>query len=341
MDAHSAVFTNFRTIEPARGLRIHALINPVSGRAGRRGILEELDNRLRRAGHKMQHFVSTGPDGLREAARRACEEGADLLIVWGGDGTASAVVDGLPGEGLPILMLPGGTANILAKYLQIRLNIARLMAIIRAGREVRLDVMECTARPPEAVAGLPGQVAKPAGRRFLLVAGAGFDAECTRLLAARRRGHITYIDYVLPIWRALWSFQHPHLRVVADAQLVFEGPGLALVGNVPNYAVGLRVFPRALPADGRMDLCIFHCPSKPRILGHALSVLLQFHETDSDCLYRQVRELEIASPSPAPIQLDGDFVGRLPASFSVSGRQARFLVPPDWSMSGCLTSCSA
>ncbi|MFQ5430228.1 MAG: diacylglycerol/lipid kinase family protein [Phycisphaerae bacterium] len=298
----------------ARSSLVQVIVNPVSGRSADRGVLATLCRRIHSAGHRVRVEETRGPGDARRLAAAACHAGAMLLIVSGGDGTISQAVDGLAEGGPPLLIVPTGTANILARYLGIRCDPEFLLRTWRTGREVWLDVPTCNES------------------RFVMVAGAGFDAEAVRVLSARRRGHISYLSYVRPLWETLWNYRHPFLRVETDRQVVFEGPGLALVGNVPRYATGLSVFTRAVPNDGLLDVCVFPCADRAALLSHALDVLFRQHTDRSDVVYRQAREIRISSPQCVPLQLDGDYAGQLPATFSITGRTAGFLVSEGWRM---------
>ena len=296
--------------------RIQVIVNPISGRPGGRTVLEGLCGRMQSAGHDVHVYHTQAPGDARNAAERSVSEGADLIVISGGDGTISQVVDGIEQADIPILVVPSGTANILGKYLGTRLDEEWLWQVFEAGRDVEFDVLQQN------------------GTRFLMVAGAGFDAEAVRRLTQRRRGHISYLSYVSPIWETFWHYRHPNLTVEADGDLVYEGPGLALVGNLPRYATSLHVFDRALPNDGLLDLCVFRCQRKSSLLYHALNVLLKRHEGTSGVTYQQARHIHIRSDGRVPVQLDGDVAGWLPAEFKLAPEKVRFLVSETWKMAG-------
>jgi diacylglycerol kinase family enzyme len=211
-----------------------------------------------------------------------------------------------------MLVVPLGTENILARYLGARLDAAWLWQVIYKGAQIALDVPSMNGRP------------------FLLIAGMGFDAEVVRRLDEVRRGHISYWSYVRPIWRTFWGHPFSSVSVEADGSPLYEGPGMVFVGNVPRYAIGLRILDRAVPDDGLLDVCVMRCSWQGPLLWHTLNVLLRRHARSRAVVYRQARQVRVWSEKPVPVQVDGDVGGWLPAEFEMTGKQVRFLVAPGW-----------
>lgn len=293
---------------------LQVIINPVSGRSKSRGLLQGLRARARADGVRCDLTPTQGPGDAARLAAEACAKGVDVVIVVGGDGTICEVVGGMTNPEVPILVVPGGTENILAKYFGIVAEPGRLWQLLREGRQVTMDT------------GLMN------GRKFLLIAGIGFDAAVVRLVAMNRKGHLSYQHYFWPIWRSLWSYRQPQLYVEADGTRVFEGRGLVFVGSVPRYGMGLRILDRAVPNDGLLDTCILRCSWQGPLLAHAVRVLLRRHLTNAEVIYRQASKIRVWSDEPVDVQLDGDLAGALPADFEVCPVQSRFIVPASFEM---------
>ncbi|RIK62631.1 MAG: hypothetical protein DCC65_17105 [Planctomycetota bacterium] len=298
---------------------IHFIVNPVSGRSGSRALVGRLKSLLSGDGCRITIKETRRGGDCLEYARSAAESGADALVVAGGDGTLCeaaggvhrARVQGL--ERCPILIVATGTENLLAKYLDVRGSAENLRQILREGREVRLDLATRDGHP------------------FLLVAGIGFDAEVVRRLSAIRQGHISYLSYAAPLWRTFWSYRHPQVTVEADGVIVFEGPGLVFVGNIPRYAIGLRLLRNASPFDGVLDLCVFECRGHLGLIRHSVGVLLGRHIGSEGVVYRQARSIRVWSDTPVGVEIDGDMGNPLPATFEILPAAAPFLVAPGWS----------
>jgi diacylglycerol kinase (ATP) len=291
---------------------IQIVVNPVSGRSGNRAIVEALRLQAEADGMPVTVCPTQGPGHAETLANGACEDGISALVVVGGDGTIREVVNGMTEKGPPILIVPSGTENILAKYLGLRAELPSIRQVLLQRRVVELDVV------------LSG------GRRFLLIAGVGFDAEVVRRLTLERSGHITYLSYFWPIWRSFWSYRQPQLFVEADGKQVFAGQGLVFVGSIPRYAVGLRLLLRAAPSDGLLDVCVFQCCQPFTLLRHATNVMLRRHVGSRGVLYLQARRVRVWSNESVPVEIDGDLAGALPQEFEVADTKARFLVARDW-----------
>jgi YegS/Rv2252/BmrU family lipid kinase len=286
----------------------HFIVNPASGRGRVTASLQEALERLSSAGHEGCIHTTAGAGDATAIARGL--PAAAAVVAVGGDGTVREVAEGLLGRSIPLAILPAGTENLVAKQLQIDASPVRLVGMLLNPEIREIDV------------GLVGQ------RVFLVVVGVGFDAEVVRNLTQRRQGHITHLDYFLPVWRSFWSHRFPRLRVMADGRTVFDEEGLVFVGNMPHYGLGLRILKNAVADDGLLDICIFKCRSRLKLLSHAFRATRGRHLTSNDVLYLRAREVRVSSYAPVPFEVDGDDGGDLPADIRLSSQKLQILVPP-------------
>ena len=177
------------------------------------------------------------------------------------------VVRGLVGRSVPVVILPAGTANLIAGECGMTADPERIVDTILRGRRQRFDLGVIN------------------GRHFAIVAGIGFDGEVVARLAARRRGNITHLSYLVPIWRTFWGHRFPPIQVEIEDELVFDGRGLVFVGVMPCYAVGLRVVRDAVWDDGLLDVCILSCATRVGLLMHAMRVWRRVHVEHSSVIY--------------------------------------------------------
>lgn len=287
---------------------IHIVINPRSGSGPKRQLLGELRSVLRERGAEIIEYRTTGPGDATDYAR-SVRRHAGQVVAWGGDGTVRELASGLVGSQVPLLACPVGTENLLAKELRIPGHPRRLANIIAGGRTVNCDL---------------GSVN---GDDFLLIMGIGFDGEVVRRLATVRRGHITHLSYFWPIWRTFWEHDFPRMRVLADGEEVFNDYGLAFVGNISRYAVGLRICRDARYDDGLLDLVVFSCHQQHALVLHAAWTLLRMHPLKGNVIYRQIRHARIETDRPVPSQTDGDVGPNTPLEISLRPGRIRLLVP--------------
>ncbi len=285
------------------------IINPHSGYGGHRLMLSDFRAVVRNAGLEIVEYVTKAPD---DATRRAREiaDSASAVLAWGGDGTVNEIATALAGTDVPILACPVGTENLLAKDLQIPANPKKIIELLHARRVVDCDL---------------GVVN---GRHFLLIMGIGFDGEVVRRLAATRIGHISHLSYFWPIWRTFWEHDFPRMKIVADGEEIFDDFGLAFIGNISRYAVGLRICRDALFDDGYLDLVVFSCREQTALMLHATWTLLRRHPLKGNVTYRRVKDVTIETDRPVPSQIDGDVGPSTPLHVSVEPSKVKLIIPP-------------
>lgn len=245
-------------------------------------------------------------------------EGAVIAI--GGDGTLRCVVDRLLtllalGQPIPpVLVVPLGTANLVARHLDCRWRPDRLakdvLQAIGFGHRRKLDI--ATAN----------------GGAMLAVGGVGFDGKVIHELAARRRGPITYADYLLPTMKSIADYVFHPLSVEVDGHaLCVSEPGIVFVGNVPEYGAGFSVTPAAKSDDGLLDVCLLPCRNWTDLfdLGVLCGSGLQVNSERSH--YVRGKHVKVTSPAKLPVQVDGEACGFTPVIFDLLSQHLTFIVP--------------
>jgi len=272
-------------------------------------MLADLRQELRAAGFDVVEYTTKAPDDATHRARAIASE-ASAVIVWGGDGTVNEVANGLAGTNVPVIACPAGTENLLAKELRVPADARGVVEVLRNGELVSCDV---------------GQVN---GHSFLLIIGIGFDGEVVRRLSAIRTGHISHLSYFWPIWRTFWEHDFPRMHIECDGETVFDDFGLAFVGNISRYAVGLRICRDARFDDGMLDLVVFRCREQAALMLHAAWTLLRRHPLKGDVVYRRFRHATIRTAAAVPSQVDGDIGPSTPLDIRVQPSQLKLLIPP-------------
>ncbi len=294
------------------------LANPKAGARASVETIDRLATLLESRRFRVRRFGK--PDELARALE-SLDSSIRSLVMAGGDGTANLVAQMAPPT-VPLIPLPLGTENLLARYLGYDRSPEQIAAAIEAGRVERFDVGECN------------------GRLFLLMVGCGFDAEVVRRVHGSRRGHIRRLYYAGPILRSILTYPFPTLRVsyrdISDSQQpvrVWEGKW-AFIVNLPRYARGLTFAPRASGQDGRLDLCLFRSGSLLRSLYYLRRVVRGDHDRLPDCTVVQTDEIhvevaEAGSAAEVPWQYDGDPGGVLPIDVRVLPQHVSLIVPAE------------
>jgi diacylglycerol kinase family enzyme len=293
--------------------RILLLVNPISGRGRALRAAERFLRALRSEGAVAEEFrTATAGDATRHAAE-ARGGGFDAVVAVGGDGTVNEALNGLEGSGIPVGILPAGTANVLARDLGLPFDPEGAARVAARGRPRALDT---------------GEARSTAGtRRFLCCAGAGFDGAVVRAVAeARSAGGLGFRGWIGPIRSTLSSYDFPVLRLATDGGPPADGT-VAVVCNTANYGGLFRLVPGADPGDGALDTFL----AGPRGRGAFFRYLWgawrgTLPGRRGVVTARGVRA-RIDADRPVPVQVDGDAFGETPLEVALRPASALVLVP--------------
>ena len=201
------------------------------------GGLTELRRELERQGVTDPMWIEVPKSRFApKQVKRALKDGAELLFVWGGDGTVQRSVDAMAGSKTPLAILPAGTANLLATNLGIPQDIERAVAIGFRGERRLLDVGRFN------------------GERFAVMAGAGFDAAMIEQADGKLKDRLGRVAYV---WTGSQNLRAKPFKAKIDVDGVPWYAGDAsciLFGNVGHLFGGVEVFQDARPDDGRLEV---------------------------------------------------------------------------------------
>jgi YegS/Rv2252/BmrU family lipid kinase len=201
------------------------------------GGLEELRETLSRAGVTDPIWSEVPKSRFApKRVRAALKEGAELIFVWGGDGMVQQCVDVAAGKGVPLAIIPAGTANLFASSLDIPQDISEAVHIGLHGSQRELDV------------------GKINGERFTVMAGAGLDAQMIQDADGGLKDRFGRLAY---IWTASKQLRGDPFkaRIEVDGELWYKGKAsCVLLGNIGSLFGGVEVFDNARPDDGLLEL---------------------------------------------------------------------------------------
>ena len=255
----------------------------------------------------------------RRLATEAIAEGYELVIAAGGDGTLNEVLNGIGDapdgfERVRLGLLPLGTVNVFARELKLPLQLDAAWETIRRGRETRVDLAyaEFTAN------------GKPERRYFAQLAGAGLDARAIELVSWPLKKKIGPLAYVVAGLKALSEKRSTITASNRQHHLTGE---LILIGNGRLYGGDYEILEGADLRDGCLHVCAFPRVGWWTLLRCAVPLLLWGRLPEGAVRRFRGTEFTLTSETPTAFELDGELVGRLPASFAIKPQALRVRTP--------------
>jgi YegS/Rv2252/BmrU family lipid kinase len=296
--------------------------NPYAGKFGNNG--SELIGRavdvLKRQGHDVTVRTTTGPGTAGKIARDAIRHGTDLVLAAGGDGTVNEVVEGMVHSNVPLAVLPGGTANVLATEMKLGSRLERVAARLADCQPRRVSVGQLTC-------------AGGVTRYFLLMAGVGLDAQIVGRVDPRLKARTGKFAY----WVAGWSMLGHRLKQFDVAYEVEGAPthtccSFALLTKVRNYGGDFEIARNVRLFDDQFEMVLFQGDSTLRYVKYFAGLMLNRVENMKGVAVVRTREATLATTDDQAVfvQIDGELAGRLPATVRIIPDALTLMAPANY-----------
>jgi YegS/Rv2252/BmrU family lipid kinase len=268
--------------------RVAVVFNPATGGESAEGRARDTRRALADAGLDVLWLDTTEDDPGRGQVRRALDDGVDLVLVSGGDGTVMACVTGLAGTDVPLAVLPAGTGNLLATNFDIPSDLDGAVKVALQGDRRRLDV------------GALGD------DRFVIMAGLGFDAAMLRDADPKLKARLGAVAYVLSGFRNLRRTATRYELRLDDRQPITRTGQGVLIGNLGRLQGGLPVMPDARPDDGLLDVAVLRTRTVLDWLRLATSVIVRRRPSEPELELHRAGRVEVRCSTPQPLERDGE-----------------------------------
>ena len=278
------------------------MTNPHSRRG--ESVREEAETVLRSLGIEFIHVETCkNPESLPQTV---LQSRSDRVIVAGGDGSVKCVLEGLLGRGIPIGIIPAGTANNLSRTLGIPQDVRQACEVIARGRTSLIDL------------------ARVNGAYFVSVAGIGISTQVHSDVATKNKRFLGPLAYGLQAVRAIQRSRGFRFQIKTGDQLI-KGHALQLtVCNGKHFGALLEIREDASVTDHKLDLLVI---KKTRWFRGVLSV---FFQNNSESVVRTTAErIEVRTWPPLSIDVEGDIIGQTPALFEILPNAAEVFVPEE------------
>jgi diacylglycerol kinase (ATP) len=252
------------------------------------GGLSELRAVLAQAGFEQPLWYEVAKSRqVPECVREATKDGADLVFIWGGDGTVRMCVESLAGTGIPIAILPAGTGNLLARNVGVPQDIEQAVAIGLHGDRREIDT---------------GTVN---GKHFAIMAGAGLDALVMRDAVDGMKERVGRVAY-------LWSGAR-HLgedpvkaKIDLEGRRFYKGPiTCVLFGNMSEVLGGIEVFEGSSADDGMIEMGVVSAKSRTQWLRTLTRVVVGRAQDSPFVVTTRGTRMTVAFDKPVAYEVDG------------------------------------
>ena len=293
-------------------------------------MLSKVMKQLEKRGAQLELKAAASIEEDIELARQAVSSGqVDAVIAAGGDSTIRGVAIGLMSTDLPLGIIPAGTGNVLAQEIHLTRKPGKIAATLMEG-----DI--CSVTP-----GLAN------GEPFLLMAGAGFDAQIVKDLDHALKQRIRKAAYTGPTLKAL-AAKPPALSIAfpEDGEAASRySAAFVVVTKVRHYGGAFVMAPDADLAAAELQVVMFMDRSRlgmvRALIGLAMGKNAHLKKTATrengdlvghimqtrGVMIRTCKKLRISSPDPVPTQIDGEWLGYSPLDISAGDKAVSLIVP--------------
>ncbi len=301
------------------------IYNPLAGPADLAAVMQRIATHWQDVGWEINIRPTEAAGHATQLAADAVEQGRQLVLAAGGDGTLGEVVNGLAGSLTVMGVLPAGTANSFARELKLPLpgllhenNLLAASDALMAGYIQTVDL------------GYTEDPAKKNGRYWILWAGTGADSYLVNELEPRpkwskRIGWPSYIVQGIP---TLPRFSHLHARIEVDGHHFEDDYILVLISNCQRYAGGfITLSPDAKVDDGLLEVWLFGGRGLLTMSRHAIRALQGQASKEPDALLLRGKQIIVHTQAPMPVQTDGEPAGHTPLQCRVMPASLKLLTP--------------
>jgi diacylglycerol kinase (ATP) len=216
--------------------KILFIINPISGIGKQKNIESVILRKLDLLKFDYSIKYTQYPHHAIEIAKEAAEKGIDIVVAVGGDGSINDVASGILKSNTAMAIIPAGSGNGLANYLNIPLNISKAIKIINSYKILEIDTATLN------------------GNSFISIAGMGFDAVIAEKFALTKlRGFWAYLKITI---REFFKYSPQEFTISFDNKQIKRTALLVSFANSNQFGFNISIAPKASVTDGYIDLCV-------------------------------------------------------------------------------------
>lgn len=261
------------------------IINPVSGGKKKDRVPGLIDKYLDKRKFDHEVIYSTSDLHISEISKEAINS-FDVIVAVGGDGTVNETASAIAGTDTVLGIIPFGSGNGLARFLNIPLNTVKAIKNINKGRVEAIDACKINEH------------------WFFNMAGMGFDAHISEVFSHdKKRGFQAYIKSSIQEI-ARYKSQKYHIEI--DGERYYREAFMLSFANSSQYGNNAHISPNASLHDGLIDVCVIKPFPVYRLLEMGLRMLTKTSEASKYVEIIRGRNIKVKRSEPGPVHLDGE-----------------------------------
>ena len=277
------------------------VLNPASGKNAEEPILQAVSRLFPASQMDYEVYKTVKGEKAGDIVRSRLTEGFDMVVAAGGDGTVSDVMNGLVGSSVPLGIIPAGTGNLIARELNIPLEIEVAAALIAGAHKLRkIDAMKI------------GQ------RVFLLNISIGISASVVSGTTPQRKSRFGRLAYVMTAILKIFTYRRRRVTVTIDGKTHTHG---AVEVTIANCGIlSKMLYPKGPDVsidDGHLDIWILSAKTLQDYPRYLFQMINRRPAKDLSHFINAEKKVSIRSKIPLPVQADGDMVGTTPVEVEV------------------------
>ena len=292
--------------------RLFVVLNPVAGFGELFHPRRRIKSYCERHGWQYEVYETREDENLIAVVQKAIQQGYDIIVAAGGDGTVSAVAAGMIFSEVPLLILPVGTGNLLARDLGIPMDINRVLDLVDGKSSIQmLDAMKIN------------------DRHYVLNVGVGLSSLIIKSTDRQQKRRFGILAYIKTAVQSLFGLQPHSFRLVVDGKKFRLRASEVLIANGGLLGVQLPFEDvHVYPDDGRADMFVIKARTLLDYLELLYYIIRRKPRAAPKMFYIQAAEyIQIESGGPLPAQADGEVIGETPVSIQIVPGAVRVLIP--------------
>jgi YegS/Rv2252/BmrU family lipid kinase len=294
------------------------LVNPASanGTTGKRW--PQLAQVAARHGLVGDVLFSEAPGHLTELARRVADDGANLLVVVGGDGALHEVVNGVVGRDVELALMMRGTGMDFPRTYGIPTKADAAAHVAATGVPRTVDLGRATFRSWSG---------EEETQHFANTGSAGMSAAVARRADSKSKSLGGKVSFFLALTEVFFAWRNVEMHVRVDDEERHGPMNNTLVAVGQYTGGGMWIAPNAEPDDGLFDVLTFGDLTKADFVRNVHKIYRGTHLSHPKIEVLRGRRVELDAAQPLPVELDGEQPGTTPATFEIVPRALRVRVP--------------